>query len=79
MAFGIVIGHSFNGAGDPRTPARINLVCYWLIQLPSAYILSTHLGLGVNGAFLAISATQIILAVVSVAVFRRGQWKIRKI
>ena len=79
MAFGIVIGHSFNGAGDTRTPARINLICYWLIQLPSAYILSTQFGLGVNGAFLAISATQIILAVISVAVFRRGQWKLRRI
>ena len=68
-----------HGAGDTRTPARINFICYWLIQLPSAYLLSTYFGFGVNGAFLAISATQIILAVISVAVFRRGKWKLRRI
>ena len=79
LAFGTVIGHSFNGAGDTRTPARINLICYWLIQLPSAYILSKHLDLGVNGVFMAISATQIILAIVLVTVFRRGKWKLRRI
>ncbi|MEZ4699269.1 MAG: MATE family efflux transporter [Rhodothermales bacterium] len=75
FAFGMVIVSSFNGAGDTRTPTWINVICYWMLQVPIAYILSHPLGMGPRGAFIAIAFAQAILAVIAVVLFRRGTWK----
>ena len=78
-AYGMVIGQSFNGAGDTYTPTIINLVCFWLIQIPLAYTLSTWIGLKAKGVFLAITLAESILAIVAMVMFQKGKWKERKI
>jgi len=74
-AYGMVMVQSFNGAGDTNTPTLINLCCYWLFQIPLAYSLAIPLGFGAKGVFVAITIAESLLAVVAVAVFRRGKWK----
>ena len=74
-AYGMVIGQSFNGAGDTWTPTVINLFVFWLWEIPLAYVLSVVLGLGPRGVFIAITVAFSTLAVVSGAVFRQGRWK----
>jgi putative MATE family efflux protein len=74
-AYGMVIGQAFNGAGDTRTPTIINLICFWLIQLPTAYFLSKSLNLGPTGVFIAAAGSFSLLAVICIVVFRRGHWK----
>src|ERR1051325_10563864 len=54
-AYGMVIGQSFNGAGDTWTPTVINLFVFWLWEIPLAYVLSVVLGLGPRGVFIAIT------------------------
>lgn len=76
FAYGMVTVQAFNGAGDTRTPTWINLISYWLIQIPLAYLLSGPLGMGANGVFTSIAIAQGILAVISVLWFRRGTWKL---
>jgi putative MATE family efflux protein len=76
-AYGMVLGQSFNGAGDTWTPTIINLFVFWLFEIPVAYLLSLVLGLGPRGVFVAITIAFSTLAVVSAAVFRRGGWKQR--
>ena len=78
-AYGMVMMAAFNGAGDTTTPTLINLCCYWLFQIPLAYTLALPAGLGADGVFLAITASESLLAVVAILVFRRGGWKRRKI
>src|ERR1041385_2285471 len=73
-AYGMVIGQSFNGAGDTWTPTVINLFVFWLWEIPLAYVLSVVLGLGPRGVFIAITIAFSTLAVVSGAVFRQGRW-----
>ncbi|QXD14993.1 MATE family efflux transporter [Rhodocaloribacter litoris] len=74
-AFGMVVVQAFNGAGDTDTPTWINLVCFWLIQIPLAYLLARPLEMGPNGVFAAIAIAQAILAVLGVLAFRQGRWK----
>jgi putative MATE family efflux protein len=74
-AYGMVVSQAFNGAGDTLTPTLINLGCFWLGELPLAYVLSRPLGLGPTGAFVSITAAFSAVAVVSVLLFRRGRWK----
>ena len=76
-AYGMVLGQSFNGAGDAWTPTIINLFVFWLWEIPLAYVLSVWLGMGPKGVFAAITIAFSTLAVVSAIVFRRGRWKQR--
>ena len=77
FAYGMVIVQAFNGAGDTLTPTIINLVCYWIVQLPLAFWLSRRAQLGPNGIFWAILITENLLAAVSIFVFRLGRWKVK--
>ena len=76
-AYGMVLGQSFNGAGDTWTPTIINLFVFWLWEIPLGYALGVYLNLGPRGVFIAITIAFSTLAVVSALVFRRGHWKKR--
>jgi putative MATE family efflux protein len=78
-AYGMVMMMAFNGAGDTTTPTWINLLVFWLLQIPLAYGLAVPGGYGPRGVFVAIAVAQTALALVSIAVFRRGGWKDRRI
>lgn len=74
-AIGMVIVQSFNGAGDTATPALLNVVCFWIVQIPLAYWLATATSLQLSGAFVAIVLSESLLTVLSVIMFRKGNWK----
>ncbi len=78
-AFGMVMAQSFNGAGDTFTPTLINVVGFWMIQLPLAYTLSQWTSLRLNGAFAAVAISESSIAVMGMILFRRGKWKTRKV
>ena len=78
-AYGMVITQAFNGAGDTWTPTWLNLFCFWLWEIPLAYVLAKVLGFGPRGVFLAITVAFSTLAVASAALFRRGKWKLKKV
>ena len=74
-AYGMVIGNSFNGAGDTRTPTMINLFVFWILEIPLAWVLSHQIDMGPLGVFVAMTVAFSTLAVVSAMIFRRGRWK----
>ena len=78
-AWGMVLTQSFNGAGDTWTPTWLNLCCFWLWEIPLAYLLAVRFGFGPRGVFLAITTAFSTLAVVSAILFRRGKWKLRHV
>jgi len=74
--YGMVIINAFNGAGDTKTPTYINFVCFWLIQLPFAYLMATTLDYGPIGVFAAITLAEILIAVIGIIWFKKGKWKL---
>ena len=78
-AYGMVVTQSFNGAGDTRTPTLINFFCFWVFEIPLAWLLSHQAGLGPTGVFVAMTVAFCSIAVVSVTLFRRGGWKTVKV
>jgi putative MATE family efflux protein len=78
-AFGMVIIQAFNGSGDTFTPTLINFVCFWLIEIPLAYVLAIEVGLKEEGVFYAIVVAETILGIIGFILFRRGKWKTTKI
>jgi putative MATE family efflux protein len=53
-ALGMVIVQGFNGSGDTFTPTLINLFCFWLVEIPLAWVLSVLMGMGLTGTCMAI-------------------------
>lgn len=74
-AYGMVITQSFNGAGDTRTPTVINFFCFWVFQLPFAYLAAFTFDWGPSGVFVAITLAEVLIAGVSIWLFRKGKWK----
>jgi len=74
-AYGMVVTQAFNGAGDTGTPTKINLVAFWLFQLPLAYLAAITFDLGALGVFIAITSAEVLLAIISIIWFRKGYWK----
>jgi putative MATE family efflux protein len=79
FAYGMVLTQSFNGAGDAWTPTIINLFCFWLFELPCAYVLAYVFDVGPVGVFVAMTVAFSSLAVVSALAFRRGKWKAKSV
>jgi len=75
FGFGMVVNQAFGGAGDTRTPTIINLVAFWLCQIPLAYFLTQQANWGIGGVYWAVVISELLLAIIAVLIFRRGKWK----
>src|SRR6266581_2515913 len=78
-AYGMVLTNSFNGAGDTWTPTWLNLFCFWLWEIPLAWLLARHFSLGPQGVAWAVTIAFSTLAVASAVLFRRGRWKLKAV
>ncbi len=78
-ALGMVLIQGFNGSGDTFTPTKINLVCFWLVEIPLAWLLAVYFNMGLTGASIAIVTAESLLAVIAFFLFRRGKWKLREV
>ncbi|NDV42730.1 MATE family efflux transporter [Flagellimonas sediminis] len=74
-AYGMVVSQAFNGAGDTKTPTKINLISFWMFQLPLAYVAALVLEWGALGVFIAITLAEVILAILAIVWFKKGNWK----
>ena len=72
---GVVLSQAFNGAGDTLRPTWLNIICFWVVQLPLAYWLSLELKFGGTGVCWGIVISDMCFASLGFFWFRRGSWK----
>jgi putative MATE family efflux protein len=71
----MVAVQAFNGAGDTVTPTKINIVFFWLLQIPLAWLLALHLDLQATGVFWAVFVSETSVGLFTLWLFTRGRWK----
>lgn len=71
----MVFSQALNGAGDTKTPTRLNFLCFWVLQIPLAYYFVRQTSLRETGALLAIPISHAALSAFSWLVFRSGKWR----
>lgn len=76
---GMVMMQALNGAGDTKTPTWISFVCFWLFQVPFAYLLAKGFNMGISGAFISIPVAETAIAITAWIIFSQGKWKKVKI
>jgi putative MATE family efflux protein len=66
-------------SGNMVTAMVLTLVSQWILQFPIAFILSHHTSLGEKGIWYAFPTSYIIIALVTMAVYARGDWKKKRL
>jgi putative MATE family efflux protein len=75
----LALQQCLNGVGDTLTVMGVTLLGLFAVQLPLAFFLSRHTGLGVYGTYWAIAIGTGVMAVVYVTYFRIGKWKRKRL
>lgn len=70
---------AFNGAGDTITPTLINLVFFWLIQIPLCYFLAIRFDLAHSGVFWGVFVSETSVGLFTLWLFTKGRWKSAKV
>ncbi|HEY3370339.1 MAG TPA: MATE family efflux transporter [Prolixibacteraceae bacterium] len=78
-ALGMVLIQGFNGSGDTITPTKINIFCFWLFEIPLAWLLAIVLDMNIEGVCIAIVAAESALTLTAWYYFRKGKWKLTKV
>jgi len=66
-------------AGNMITTMVLTLVSQWVLQFPLAYVLSRHTSLGERGLWFAFPISYVTIALITMAVYARGDWKKKRL
>ncbi|MDB5237477.1 MAG: transporter [Parcubacteria group bacterium] len=66
-------------SGNMVVTMILTLVSQWVIQFPLAYVLSKHTALGVQGIWWAFPVTNVVIALITLGVYAKGDWKKKRL
>lgn len=78
-SIGMIIIQAFNGSGKTEIPIVINIICFWLIQIPVAYFLGLKTSCNEIGVYIAIVAGDFMVTLIGLILFLQGKWKLAKV
>ncbi len=67
------------GSGNMVTSMILAVVSQWVFLFPLAYILSSHADLGIIGIWWAFPVSNVLMAIIAVLVFAKGDWKKKRL
>ena len=73
-SFNLIIINALRASGDSRFPLIAGLISQWGIMLFGAWLLGTHLGLGLVGVWVALIADEWLRGLFMLQRWRRGRW-----
>ena len=93
FAYAMVFIGAMQGAGDVKRPLWISVFALWGLRVPLAMVLALPsgfalagmltvpftLGMGANGAWLAMALTQGVQGILATLAFKQGAWKIARV
>lgn len=84
FSFGLIgiqmsVNAILQASGNTVTSMFLTISSQWIIQLPLAFFLSRFTSLGLDGLWIALPLTSIIMAIISIIIFKLGKWKNKKI
>lgn len=66
-------------SGNMVVTMVLTLVSQWVIQFPLAYVLSKHTSLGIEGIWWAFPVTNVLIALITLAIYAKGDWKKKRL
>jgi len=57
----------------------LTIVSQWVLQFPLAFVLSQKAGLGQEGIWWAFPITNIVIALITMSVYAKGDWKKKRL
>ncbi|HET6411512.1 MAG TPA: MATE family efflux transporter [Anaeromyxobacter sp.] len=70
----LIVINALRAAGDARFPVLMAMASMWLVQVPLAWLLGLHLGLGVPGVWIALATDEWFRAGIMQRRWRRRTW-----
>jgi len=77
LASTLIFGRGLSGAGDTIAPAVMTGITQLGLRIPVAYLMALAVGLGTNGIWLGINASDVVQGVAMFWYFRKGYWQKR--
>lgn len=76
---GMVYINAFNGAGETRMPTYINIIGFWCVQVPVAYLIYYVWQADINYLVAMIPISETLITLLGYIYFRTGKWKLAKV
>jgi putative MATE family efflux protein len=69
----------FRASGNMVVNMVLTVTSQWVLQIPLAYLLSKHTSLGAEGIYWSIPISNVVIVLITMAVYARGGWRRKKL